>query len=147
MSTAGPIIHIVDDDKPFRTAVGRLIEALGFRVACYESGDEILAQLPSPEAGCILIDLAMPGMSGLDLQERLAEKAPLLPIIFLTGHGDIEASVRAMKAGAEDFLEKPASGKALLEAIERALLRYEKRRTRARSHPGFADTRGKPDNP
>ena len=100
-----------------------MIEASGFRVACYGSGDEILAQLPSPEAGCILVDLAMPGMNGLDLQERLADKAPLLPIIFLTGHGDIEASVRAMKAGAEDFLEKPASGKALLEAIERALLR------------------------
>ena len=105
-----------------------MIEAAGFRVASYESGDEILAHLPSSEPGCILLDLQMPGLSGSELQDRLAEKAPLLPIVFLTGQGNIEASVRAIKAGAEDFLEKPASRKALLEAIERALLLYEKRR-------------------
>jgi FixJ family two-component response regulator len=123
-----PIVHIVDDDKSFRTAVGRLIEASGFRIASYESGDEILARLPNSEPGCILLDLQMPGLSGAELQDRLAEKAPLLPIVFLTGHGDISTSVRAIKAGAEDFLEKPASGKALLEVIERALLQNEKRR-------------------
>jgi FixJ family two-component response regulator len=123
-----PIIHIVDDDKSFRTAIGRLMEASGYRVASYESGDEILARLPGSDPGCILLDLQMPGLSGPQLQERLAEKAPLLPVVFLTGQGDIEASVRAMKAGAEDFLEKRASGKALLGAIERALLQNEKRR-------------------
>jgi len=128
MSPVRPIIHIVDDDKSFRTAVGRLMEASGFRVASYGSGDEILAYLPNSEPGCILLDLQMPGLSGSELQDRLAEKAPLLPIIFLTGHGNIGASVRAMKAGAEDFLEKPASREALLEAVERALLAYEKRR-------------------
>jgi FixJ family two-component response regulator len=128
MSAVGPIIHIVDDDKSFRTAVGRLLEASGFRVASYESGDEILAHLPSSDPGCILLDLQMPGLSGSELQDRLAEKAPLLPIIFLTGQGNIEASVRAIKAGAEDFLEKPASRDALLEAVERALLQFEKRR-------------------
>jgi FixJ family two-component response regulator len=124
-----PIIHIVDDDKSFRTAVGRMIEASGFRIASYGSGDDILARLPNSEAGCILLDLQMPGLSGPELQGRLAEKAPLLPIVFLTGQGSIEASVRAIKAGAEDFLEKPASGKSLLEAVERALLENEKRRT------------------
>jgi FixJ family two-component response regulator len=124
-----PIIHIVDDDKSFRTAVGRLIEASGFRIASYGSGDDILARLPNSEAGCILLDLQMPGLSGPELQDRLAEKAPLLPIVFLTGNGSIEASVRAIKAGAEDFLEKRASGKSLLEAVERALLENEKRRT------------------
>jgi FixJ family two-component response regulator len=128
MSQVRPIIHIVDDDRSFRTAVGRLIEASGFRVASYQSGDDILAHLPSSEPGCILLDLQMPGLSGPELQDRLAEKAPLLPIVFLTGHGDIEASVRAMKAGAEDFLEKRASGKSVLEAIERALIQFEKRR-------------------
>jgi FixJ family two-component response regulator len=129
MSLMGPIIHIVDDDKSFRTAVGRLMEASGFRIASYGSGEEILAHLPNSEPGCILLDLQMPGLSGSELQDRLAQKAPLLPIIFLTGQGNIEASVRAIKAGAEDFLEKPASGKALLDAIERALLQYEKRRS------------------
>jgi FixJ family two-component response regulator len=125
----GPIIHIVDDDKSYRTSLGRLIEASGFRIACYGSGEEILAHLPSPEAGCILIDLAMPGMNGLDLQERLADKAPLLPIIFLTGSGDVPSTVRALKAGAEDFIEKSASSQTLLKAIEGALDRYRKRRT------------------
>jgi len=129
MNPMRPIIHIVDDDKSFRTSVGRVIEASGFRVASYGSGDEILAHLPSSEPGCILLDLQMPGLGGAELQDRLAEKVPLLPIVFLTGHGNIGATVRAMKAGAEDFLEKPASREALLEAIERALLLYEKRRT------------------
>jgi FixJ family two-component response regulator len=128
MSQTRPVIHIVDDDMSFRTAVGRLIEASGFRIAAYGSGDDILAHLPGSEPGCILLDLQMPGLSGSELQGRLAERAPLLPIIFLTGQGNIAASVRAIKAGAEDFLEKPASGKALLDAIERALLQFEKRR-------------------
>jgi FixJ family two-component response regulator len=123
-----PIVHIVDDDKAFRTAIGRVIEASGFRVACYASGDEILTHLPNSEPGCILLDLQMPGLSGSELQDRLAEEVPLLPIVFLTGHGNIGATVRAMKAGAEDFLEKPASREALLEAIERALLLNRKRR-------------------
>jgi FixJ family two-component response regulator len=123
-----PVIHIVDDDKPFRTALGRLLEASGFRVALYESGDEILAHLPNLQPGCILLDLQLPGLSGLELQQHLTEKAPLLPIIYLTGQGDIKASVIAMKAGAEDFLEKPVIGKTLLEAIDRALLQHEKRR-------------------
>jgi FixJ family two-component response regulator len=123
-----PIIHIVDDDSSFRTAVGRLMKASGYRVAFYESGDDILARLPSTEPGCILLDLQMPGLSGWELQNRLTAAAPLLPIVFLTGHGDISATVRAIKAGAEDFLEKTASSKFLLEAIERALVQFDKRR-------------------
>ncbi|CAN7345688.1 response regulator [Phyllobacterium sp. LjRoot231] len=123
-----PVIHIVDDDNSFRTAVGRLIAAYGFRVAFYESGDQFLAKLPNSEPGCILLDLQLPGLSGTELQKRLAETAPLLPIIYLTGEGNIQAGVRAIKAGAEDFLEKPASGQALKEAIDLALLQYERRR-------------------
>ncbi|NRP75356.1 Response regulator protein TmoT [Ensifer psoraleae] len=128
MKQLEPVVHIVDDDPSFRTAVGRLLSASGFRVALYESGDQFLAQLPNGEPGCVLLDLGLPGLSGLELQERLAEKAPLVPIVFLTGQGDIKASVRAMKAGAEDFLEKPASREALLEAVERALRRGETQR-------------------
>ncbi|MGO4622822.1 response regulator transcription factor [Ensifer sp. 2YAB10] len=122
------VIHIVDDDKSYRTALARLMEASGFRVVTYSSGEELLAHLPGSDPGCILLDLQMPGLTGLELQDHLAEKAPLLPVVFLTGRGDITASVRAMKAGAEDFLEKPASREALLLAVERALLRLEIRR-------------------
>lgn len=122
------VVHIVDDDHSFRTAVGRLLSASGFLVALYESGDQFLAQLPHGEHGCVLLDLDLPGLSGLELQDRLAETAPLLPIVFLTGQGDIKASVRAIKAGAEDFLEKPTPREALLEAVERALHRCETRR-------------------
>ncbi|TCL71363.1 response regulator transcription factor [Rhizobium sp. BK251] len=128
MNPVGPIIHIVDDDKSYRTAVGRLMEASGFRVATYASGEELLAHLPSAEPGCILLDLQMPGLNGLELQDRLAEKAPLLPVVFLTGQGDIKASVQAMKAGAEDFLEKPTSREALLDTVRRALLHCDARR-------------------
>ncbi|WP_203226196.1 response regulator transcription factor [Rhizobium gallicum] len=128
MNPLEPVVHIVDDDQSFRTAVGRLLSASGFRVALYESGDQFLAQLPATEPGCLLLDLQLPGLSGRELQDRLLEKAPLLPIVYLTGQGDIRASVSAMKAGAEDFLEKPASGNILLEAIQRALVKYEKRR-------------------
>ena len=127
MSSPPPIIHIVDDDETFRRAVVRLVEASGFRSASYESGDDFLAHPPGDEAGCILLDLQMPGLNGLDLQDRLTEAAPLLPIIFLTGYGDIQATVRAMKAGAEDFLEKTASSEALLQAIGRAMVRYQAR--------------------
>lgn len=123
-----PIIHIVDDDRSFRTAVGRLMETYGFRVASYESGEAILERMPISEPGCILLDLQMPGLSGLELQNRLAEMAPILPIVFLTGHADIGSTVRAMKAGADDFLEKSASSQDLLEAVKRALLRCDARR-------------------
>lgn len=123
-----PIIYIVDDDQSFRTAVGRLLSASGYSISLYGSGEELLAQLPASASGCILLDLDMPGLSGLALQNRLAEMAPLLPIVFLTGHGNIRASVQAMKAGADDFLEKPATSEALLDAIARALHRAASRR-------------------
>jgi len=126
MNPVALTVHIVDDDPSFRTAVGRLLETSGFRVASYESGEEMLAHLPSGP-GCILLDLQMPGLSGLELQARLADMAPLLPIVFLTGRGDIGTTVRAMKAGAYDFLEKPASSMALLEAVGRALQLCETR--------------------
>lgn len=121
-----PTVHIVDDDESFRIAIGRLLDASGLQVVLYESADEIVAHPPSAALGCILLDVEMPGLSGLDLQARLTEIAPALPVVFLTGHGDIQSSVRAMKAGAEDFLEKPVSGEALLAAVERALVRCQK---------------------
>lgn len=124
-----PVIHIVDDDKSCRTATARLLSAHGLKVEVYESGDQFLARLPDCEPGCVLLDLQMPGQSGLQIQHRLCELAPLLPVVFLTGEGDIKASVAAMKAGAKDFLEKDSTPAVLLEAIDRALVEYEKQQT------------------
>ena len=125
-----PLIHIVDDDAAFRTAIARLLQACGYRVALYESGDRLLESPPSVEPGCILLDVRMTGLGGLELQDRLQEHGIILPIVFLTGHGDIPTSVRAIKAGAEDFLSKPVSRETLLAAVERALARYEEARER-----------------
>jgi FixJ family two-component response regulator len=116
-----PIIHIVDDDLSFRTAVTRLLRAAKYEVRGYASAAEFLESAPSAELGCILLDLRMPGASGLDLQQSLSRMEERLPIIFLTGHGDIPASVRAMKAGAVDFLTKPVRREALLTAVQDAL--------------------------
>src|SRR5262245_31179425 len=119
MST--PIIHVVDDDPSFRTAVTRLLRAAKYEVRGYASASEFLNSDPCTEPGCILLDLQMPGVSGLDLQQSVARMEERLPIIFLTGHGDIPASVRAMKAGAVDFLTKPVRREALLSAVQNAL--------------------------
>ena len=130
MTSAAPVIHVVDDDASFRTAVGRLLQASGYQVALYESAVRLLEKPPGAEPGCILLDVRMPGFSGPELQARLAEMGNVLPIIFLTGHGDVPTGVRAIKDGAEDFLLKPVSKKSLIDAIERALERYEKTRER-----------------
>jgi RNA polymerase sigma factor (sigma-70 family) len=128
MTAAQPVIHVVDDDAPFRTAVARLLRAAGYQVALYESGDHLLGNPPGSGPGCILLDMRMSGLSGLELQDRLSKLDNILPIVFLTGHGSIPMSVQAIKAGAEDFLSKPVSKKTLLEAVERALARYRQRR-------------------
>ena len=128
MSAPPSVIHVVDDDAPFRTAVARLLRAAGYQVALYESGDHLLANPPCSGPGCVLLDMRMSGLSGLELQDRLAKLDNILPIVFLTGHGSIPMSVQAIKAGAEDFLSKPVSKKTLLEAVERALARHRERR-------------------
>ena len=128
MTASHAVIHVVDDDASFRTAIARLLRAAGYQVALYESGDQFLENPPGSDLGCILLDMRMAGLSGLELQERLAKLDSMLPIVFLTGHGDIPSSVKAIKAGAEDFLPKPVSKQTLLEAVERALARYRQRR-------------------
>jgi FixJ family two-component response regulator len=126
--TVPPLIHVVDDDASLRTAVARLLRAAGYDVALYESGDRLLENPPDGGAGCVLLDVRMSGVNGLDLQDRLKAIGCILPIVFLTGHADIPSSVKAIKAGAEDFLAKPVSKKTLLEAVERAVARYRERR-------------------
>src|SRR6266581_7338140 len=122
--TGAPIIHIVDDDDSFRRAISRLLSISGYEVAEYESATAFLAAIANARPGCILLDVKMPAFGGLQLQDELAKLSHSWPIIFMTGHGDIPMSVRAIKAGAEDFLSKPVSRETLLEAIERALARH-----------------------
>jgi RNA polymerase sigma factor (sigma-70 family) len=124
MSIDLPMIHIVDDEESARAAVGRVLRAAGYQVSVYESASRLLENLPT-ERGCILLDVQMPGLNGPQLQETLGKMGVALPIIFLTGRGDIPTSVHTIKAGAEDFLSKPASKNVLLDAIGRALKRYD----------------------
>ncbi len=123
------LVHVIDDDASFRTAVARRLRLAGYDVETYSSAQQLLDHLPDVERpGCILLDVQMPGLSGLDLQSRLIERGSILPIIFVTGYADTPATVRAIKAGAEDFLTKPASSAQLIDAIERAMTRYESAR-------------------
>jgi len=116
------LVHVVDDDESFRTAIERRLKLAGYDVATYASSQALLESAPNDEqAGCILLDVRIPGLSGPDLQTRLVASGSTLPIIFLTGHADTPTTVRAIKAGAEDFLTKPISSEQLIDAIERAL--------------------------
>jgi RNA polymerase sigma factor (sigma-70 family) len=123
------LVHVIDDDASFRTAVERRLRLAGYDVETYPSAQQLLDRLPNAEkSGCILLDVQMPGLSGLELQSRLIERGSILPIVFVTGYADTPATVRAIKAGAEDFLTKPASSEQLMDAIERAMARYESAR-------------------
>lgn len=116
------LVHVVDDDASFRTAIERRLKLAGYDVATYSSSQDLLDRLPREELqSCILLDVQMPGLTGPDLQTRLHELGSTVPIVFLTGHADTATTVRTIKAGAEDFLTKPVSSAQLIEAIERAL--------------------------
>jgi FixJ family two-component response regulator len=128
MTTIEPTVHIVDDDAQFRAAVSRLLRANGFAVKTFASASDFLAQEVEHAQGCVLADVQMPGMNGLELQSVIARSANPLPILFLTGHGDIPSSVRAMREGAEDFLEKRAPKAEILGAVKRALARDARER-------------------
>jgi FixJ family two-component response regulator len=126
-------VHIVDDDASFLAATSRLLRASGFTVKAFSSASDFLALRDISAPGCVVADLQMPEMNGLDLQTALARTRNPLPILFLTGHGDIPSSVRAMRGGAEDFLEKRAPKERLLDAVKRALVRdARERESRAR---------------
>jgi FixJ family two-component response regulator len=118
---SSPTVFVVDDEAPLRRAVSRLLRGAGFAVAEFASPREFLAQYDPHTPGCLVLDLMMPGFNGPQLQRTLDEKGSILPIIFLTGHGDIPKSVQAMKQGAVDFLTKPVNDQCLLRAVRTAI--------------------------
>lgn len=124
-------VHVVDDDASFRIAIERRLKMAGYAVATYPSSQQLLDRLPDENGpGCILLDVRIPDMSGPDLQDRLSKLGSTLPIVFLSGYGDVATTVRTIKAGAEDFLTKPVSSEQLLHAIELAIARHEASRGR-----------------
>jgi FixJ family two-component response regulator len=132
------LVHVVDDDAPFRTAIERRLKHAGYEVETYSSAQHLLDHLPGVEKpGCILLDVQMPGLSGLELQNRLLELGSILPIVFVTGHSDIPATVKAIKAGAEDFLTKPIPSEQMIAAIERAMARYNLARSQRSERHSF----------
>lgn len=121
MTEQNPTVFVADDDESVRRSLERLIRSVGLNVETFTSAKEFLDTDRSDEPSCLVLDVRMPGMSGLDLQGELITEGYSMPIIFVTGHGDIPMSVRAMKAGAVDFLQKPFSDQDLLDAIHRAI--------------------------
>lgn len=115
-----PTVFIVDDDAAIRDALVQLLEAAGLRAEAHAGGPAFL-EAYADQPGCLLLDMAMPGMTGLDVQAALKARGAAIPVLFLTGHGDIPMAVQAVQAGAVDFLEKPIKGAALLERVRRAL--------------------------
>lgn len=132
MTEPEPVVIIVDDDQSFRTFLGRLVSTIGLKAILYASAEEFLAARPPVGPACLVLDVQMPGLSGLDLQRELVRTGHLLPIVFITGHGDIPMTVEAMKAGAVGFLPKPLRNQDLLDAVKEGIsLDREARQRRA----------------
>jgi two-component system response regulator FixJ len=137
MST-GTTVFVVDDDPSIRRALTRLIQSVGLAVEAFGSAQEFLQACDPERAGCLVLDIRMPQLSGLDLQQMLSSRNIELPIIFITGHGDVPTSVRAMKAGAMDLIQKPFQDQELLDAIQRAIARDAELRKRRAEHDSAA---------
>lgn len=121
-----PLVHLVDDEDAIRRSAGFMLKTSGYRVRPFASGVELLKQARGLEPGCILLDIRMPGMDGLEVQQALRDQGVALPVVIMTGHGDISVAVRAMKAGAIDFIEKPFEKEVLLSALEQGFSRLRK---------------------
>ena len=126
--TDGPVVYVIDDDASFRRAVSRLLRSAGLAVETLASAEEFLERSVVDRPSCLVLDVRMPGSSGMDLQTALQEARRDIPIIFMTGHGDVSTGVRAMKGGAVDFLEKPFRGRELLACVQRGLARSRQSR-------------------
>ena len=125
------MIHIVDDEDAIRRSAGFMLKTSGYAVSTYASGDAFLQAARDAEPGCVLLDVRMPGMDGLEVQKAMAERGIAMPVVVLTGHGDITVAVRAMKGGAVDFIEKPFEKAVLLTAITAAFERLDDAGARA----------------
>ncbi|MDP6443306.1 MAG: response regulator [Pirellulaceae bacterium] len=123
-------VFLVDDDPAVRDAVGFLLRSVGIATESFDSADAFISSYDPTRSGCLVLDIRMPGMSGLELQEWLEEHESPLPVIFLSGHGDVPMTVRGMRKGAVDFIEKPCKDQQLLESIRRALATDDERRAR-----------------
>jgi FixJ family two-component response regulator len=123
MSDSQPTVFVVDDDEPVRDAIGLLLDTVDIPHECYDSATAFLKGYPDRRSGALVLDIRMPGMSGLELQDQLIANNDPLPIIFITGHGDIPMAVEAMKKGAMDFIRKPFRDQELLDRIQEALSR------------------------
>ena len=121
MDEANPVVFVIDDDEAVRSSLEWLINSVDIDVRTFASADEFLSAYERGHPGCLIVDVRMPGMSGLELQRQLAERSISLPVIIITGHGDVEMAVRAMKAGAFDFVQKPFNDQVLLDLIQSAL--------------------------
>lgn len=119
------LVHLVDDDEAIRRSASFMLKTSGYRVQTYETGVELLKHVRSLEQGCILLDIRMPEMDGLEVQRELRDAGCLLPVVIMTGHGDVNVAVQAMKAGAVDFIEKPFEKQTLLSSLETARARLE----------------------
>lgn len=134
---AAPVVFVVDDDPSVRSSLSRLISTVGLPVESFDSADAFLKREPPDAPSCLVLDVRLHGLSGLDLQGELAARHMRIPIIFITGHGDIPMSVRAMKAGAVEFLAKPFRDQDLLDAVRMALERACNRREREKEMTGL----------
>jgi FixJ family two-component response regulator len=124
MARAGkPTVYVVDDDVSIRESIEGLLESAGLRSECFETAESYLQSEPSTGPGCLILDVSLPGVSGMEFQQQLREAGRRIPIIFVTGYGDIPMSVKAMKLGAVEFLTKPFSDQDLLNAVQQALAR------------------------
>ncbi len=123
MNEIAPTVFLIDDDQAVRDTIGRLLRATGLSVESFASATDFLKSDSIHRPSCLLLDVRMPGMSGLDLQKQLQDQGHRIPIIFMTGHGDVPMATRAMKAGAFDFIEKPFQGQTLLARVREALER------------------------
>ncbi len=137
-----PVVYVVDDDQAMVESLSWVIESVGLRAKTYTRANDFLAEYDAMQPGCMLLDVRMPGMSGPELQARLNVLGATLPIIFISGHGDVPLAVRVMKAGAVDFLTKPFNDQVLLESINKALrldkLNREKQKENAQAEAKFA---------
>ena len=129
MTPVVPTVFVVDDDTSVRTALKRLMQSVGFQVETFDSAQAFLKHGPNDGPACLVLDVRMPGMSGIELQQQLTRVGLGMPIVFITGHGNIPMSVKAMKAGAVDFIEKPFEDQKLIDAINLAIKKNKKFRT------------------